>query len=84
MEAMGEILAFEIFHRDIGDAFPFAVIEDLHDMWATQLRCCLRLVVKASSHFPVVAPFAVDEFDGAERVEPRVLGQPNGSHPASP
>jgi len=84
MEAVREILAFEVLHRDIRNAFPLAVIENLNDVGAAQLRGRFGFVVEAASYLPVIPSLAVDELHRAERIQTRVLGEPNRPHAASP
>ena len=50
LEAMVEILALEVLHRDVRRAVPDAVIEDLHDVRALELRGGLGFALEALAH----------------------------------
>jgi hypothetical protein len=83
-EALRQVLALEELHGDVRRASPHAVVEDLHDMRAAELRGGLGLALEAGPQLGRLRGLFVDELDRARHVEPGVLGEPHGPHSALP
>ena len=84
VEALAEVLADEDLHRDERDALPDRVIDDLHDVRATQGRRGLGLALEARLHLGHVSVVAFDELDCAFSVERGLPGEPYRPHASLP
>ena len=79
-EAAVQVLPLEQLHRDVGDAAPHAVVEDLHDVGAPELGRGLGLALEAPRDLGRARGGRVHELERARRLELRVLRGPDGAH----
>src|SRR5207245_6262075 len=79
-DSLAEVLAVEELHRDVRRAFAYAVVEDLHDVRAAELRRRLRLALEALLRLGHMGELPLDEFYGARNVEPEVRCVPDRPH----
>ena len=82
LEALAEVLAVEELHGDVRRPVPDAVIEDLHDVRAAELRRGLGLALEAGLRLGKLGDLALDELDRAGDVEREVRREPDRAHAA--
>jgi hypothetical protein len=81
-EPLGESVTLEIFHRDVRRAVPYAVVEHVDDVRATELRLDFGLPFEASDHLRLLSPLTFHELHRAWDAEAEVARKPDRSHPA--
>jgi hypothetical protein len=69
LESRTQIFPLQILHRDEAQAVPFAVIEYINDMGATQLRRGLGFTFETQVDFCVGSQLLIDELDGTLGVQ---------------
>jgi len=83
LQPLTEIFAVEQLHRDVGRPLEDAVIEDLHDVRASERCGRLRFALESRLRLGDLRKLPLDELHGARDVEPEVRRVPNGTHPAA-
>ncbi len=84
VEPLAELLAVEQLHGDVRRAVEDAVVEDLHDVRATERCGRLRLALEARLRLGHLRKFAFDEFHRAGDVETEVGRVPDRPHTSLP
>ena len=83
LEALAEVLAVEELHGDVRGALPNAVVQNLDDVGAPELRGRLGLALEAGLRLGNLRVLALDEFHRAGDVEAEVGGVPHRAHSAA-